>query len=206
MVANLTFKLRVNSNNQIEYSFYKKPMASNRCLQAETALNQNCLVRSLSNEVIRRLDSFSPGMPILDRVAVLDKYSQKLANSGHKTTSIRNIMVNGIRGYQRRVARCKAQGMPLHRSAHQSSGARRKKKLLAGTNWFRDAKKDEQQRWRASEADERLPGQDHPSTRIQSQSDREGRDCLGIYAVQQGPVEWCTMWEKQVQTMPTVRR
>ena len=32
----LDFKIRVNQFNQIEYSFYEKPMASNRCLQADT--------------------------------------------------------------------------------------------------------------------------------------------------------------------------
>ena len=83
-------------------------------------------------------------MPTEEKVAVMDMYGQKLANTGHKMPAIRNIMINGIRGFQRRVSRCKAQGVPLHRSAHQSSGTRRKKKLLARTNWFRDAQKDEQ--------------------------------------------------------------
>ena len=55
----LDFKIRVNRDNIIEYSFFEKPTASNRCLQADTALNQNCLIRLLSNEVMRRLDSFS---------------------------------------------------------------------------------------------------------------------------------------------------
>ena len=68
----------VNQFNQIEYSFYEKPMVSNRCLQADTALNHNCLVRSLSNEVMRRLDSFSPGMPISEKVAALDTFSRNL--------------------------------------------------------------------------------------------------------------------------------
>jgi hypothetical protein len=41
----LDFKIRVNSENIIEYSFYEKPTASNRCLQADTALNHNYLIR-----------------------------------------------------------------------------------------------------------------------------------------------------------------
>jgi hypothetical protein len=100
-------------------------------------------VRSLSNEVMRRLDSFSPGRPISEKVAVLDTFSQKLINSGHVISVVRNILVSGIRGYTRRVSRCLEQGIPLHRSAGQSSGARRKKKLLANSNWFREPSKDE---------------------------------------------------------------
>ena len=71
------------------------------------------------------------------RVAALDRFSQKLLNSGHKVETIRNILVSGIKGYKRRVARCKQQGLPLHRSAKQSAQSRRSKKLLARSNWFR---------------------------------------------------------------------
>ena len=45
----LDFQLRVTVNNIIEYSFYEKPTAPNRCLQADTALNHNSVIRSLSN-------------------------------------------------------------------------------------------------------------------------------------------------------------
>ena len=57
-------------------------MASNRCLQADTALNQNCLIRSLGNEVGRRLDSFSGSVGMGEKIGALDGFSQKLLNSG----------------------------------------------------------------------------------------------------------------------------
>ena len=58
-------------------------------------------------------------------------------NSGHTVKTIRNILVGGIKGFKRRVARSIERGEPLHRSAAQSSGARRSKKLLAKSQWFR---------------------------------------------------------------------
>ena len=64
----LGFKLRVSHRNIIEYCFFEKPTASNRCLQAETALNHNCMVKSLSNEVERRMDMISDTVPIMERV------------------------------------------------------------------------------------------------------------------------------------------
>ena len=79
----LDFKLRVNANNIIEYAFYEKPTTSNICLQSDTALNQNCLIRSLSNEVGRRLDSFSQTVSMEARILALNIFSQKLINSGH---------------------------------------------------------------------------------------------------------------------------
>ena len=138
----LDFKLRVNNNNVIEYAFYEKPMASNQCLQTDTALNQNCLIRSLGNEVIRRLDAFNETVEIEMRIDALDIFCQKMINSGHSIDTVRSILVSGVKGYDRRVARCKASGAPLHRSAAQSSGARRTKKLLAKTQWFRQESKE----------------------------------------------------------------
>ena len=64
----LGFKIRVSANNIIQYCFYEKPTASNRCLQAETALNHNCMMKSLANEVERRMDMISSSVPHQDRV------------------------------------------------------------------------------------------------------------------------------------------
>ena len=141
--------MRVNAENIIEYSFFEKPTASNRCLQEDTALNHNSLIMSLSNEVGRRLDNCSPSIPIQDKVEILDEFSQKLTNSGHSIKTVRTILVGGIKGFQRRVARSKERGEPLHRSSKQSAKSRRTKKLLAKTQWFR---KDEEssQRYEAS--------------------------------------------------------
>jgi hypothetical protein len=87
----LGFKIRVSKSNIIEYSFYEKPTTSNRCLQAETALNHNCLIRSLGNEVDRRLDGFTKSMGVREKVAALDTFSQKLIKSGHSLATVRNI-------------------------------------------------------------------------------------------------------------------
>ena len=55
----LDLKLKVDEANQVIYSFFEKPTGSDKCLQADTGLNQNCLIRSLSYEVMRRLANMS---------------------------------------------------------------------------------------------------------------------------------------------------
>ena len=50
----------------------------------------------------------------------------------------RDIVVNGLKGYKRKIARCLENKTPLHRSAAQSAKSRRTKKLLAKSNWFRN--------------------------------------------------------------------
>ena len=71
-------------------------------------------------------------------------FNQKLLNSGHKVATIRSILVSGIKGYKRRVSRCLAGNIPLHRSAGQSEDERRRKKLLARTQWFRSPGQDDE--------------------------------------------------------------
>ena len=41
----LDFKIRITTKNIVEYTFFTKPTASDVCLQADTAVNQNTLVR-----------------------------------------------------------------------------------------------------------------------------------------------------------------
>ena len=75
----------------------------------------------------------------------LDIFSQKLINSGHSLKTIRGILVSGISGHVRKVARCKKLGTPLYRSANQSANSMRTKKLLARSQWFRSSKEGDEE-------------------------------------------------------------
>ena len=97
----LYMKLRIDEANQVQYSFYEKPAGSDKCLQSTTALNQNCLIRSLNNEVMRRLANMSNHIPTKEKVSVLDRFSQKMANIGHCLAVVRRILVSGLKGHIR---------------------------------------------------------------------------------------------------------
>ena len=140
----LDMKLRITSRNTIQYSFFEKPTCSKLCLQSNTALNQNCMIQSLTNEVIRRLKNISESVPWTERIRVLDEFTQKMVNSGHSTPTIWKVLVGGIKGYERDVQRCKQTGNPLNRSAAYSARSRKRKKLLAKCNWFRESGKNDE--------------------------------------------------------------
>ena len=126
----LDIKLRVDEENQIQYTFLEKPTGSDKCLQASTALNQNCLVRSLNNEVMRRLGNMSDHIQMSDKVEVLDKFCQKMTNSGHTLEVVRRSMISGLRGHLRKVERCKQEGKPFHRTAAAIARSRKTGKNL----------------------------------------------------------------------------
>ena len=115
---------------------------ANKGLQATTALNQNCLMKSLSNEVMRRLANISEHLDRVERVKVLDEFSQKLVNSDHSMEVVRRTRVNGIKGHLGKVKRCKAEGKPFHRCAAGSAKSRKSKKLMQKQSWFKSKSKE----------------------------------------------------------------
>ena len=125
----LDMKMRVSEQNQVKYTFFEKPTASNKCLQATTALNQNYLMKSLSKEVMRRLANISEHMGNKEKVRVMDDFSQKMVNSGHTMEVVKKTLANGMKGHIRKVQRCKAEGKPFHRCEGSSARSRKQKKL-----------------------------------------------------------------------------
>ena len=65
----------------------------------------------------------------------------KLLRSGYKVSQVRQIIVSGIRGYQRKVDFAAENGYDLHRSANFSLVSRMKKKIFQKTQWFKGDKK-----------------------------------------------------------------
>jgi hypothetical protein len=78
---------------------------------------------------------------------VLEKFSQKMANSGHSTKFMKKILVMGITKYVRKLKASQLdQNDKDFKPLHQHSGTsvlRFKKKMMARQNWFKDEKKDD---------------------------------------------------------------
>jgi hypothetical protein len=98
---------------------------------------------SLSTEVIRRLLNTSEDVPDSVRCAILDRFAQKLMNSGYGLIQIRRISLVGIKGYEKMRRTAKVGGRKVNRSAGESSHMRVKKKLTAKREWFRKSRKSD---------------------------------------------------------------
>ena len=137
----LDTKLRVDGSNQVLHAFYEKPTNSNLTVQRRSAMGEDAKIQILSNDLIRRLMNNSEELGRGARTKVVDDYTQKLMNSGFKGEQLKRIIVNGIKGYEGKLRRCKEQGRRLHRTSTDSQGARVRKKLLAKANWFKNKKR-----------------------------------------------------------------
>ena len=102
-----------------------------------------CLLQKWKIKECMKSLYLSQTISVKDKVDMLNKFCQKMINSGHSVKSIRVVLVGGIRGYKRKLTRSLERGEPVHRSSQQSAGSRRTKKLLAKNKWFREEGKPE---------------------------------------------------------------
>ena len=142
--------------NIILYKFFEKPMSANTVLHVHTAMPEDGKIRCLSNDLTRRMLTTSERVDDETRRDIVDKYAQKLLNSGYSIEATRKIVIAGLKGYEKKLKNSRKPGGKLLRSAKESSSGRARKKLLERSEWFKDKEK-KRQREDSSDEDEDLP-------------------------------------------------
>jgi hypothetical protein len=99
----LDTEIKVTPRNKIEYSFFENPTNPNTVLHSRTAMAEGINVRSLTNEVIRRMLTTSRSTPQEVRNKIFDNMAQKMAISGYGLRQIRRVMLSGIKGYEKMI-------------------------------------------------------------------------------------------------------
>ena len=122
---------------KVKYMFFEKPMANSRVLNRKTAMSENGMVASLSQEVVRRCKNTSEELTQEQKNQVLDRYTEKLLTSGHSRKQAHRIMTAGLTGYERLLQKQKNGIANIHRPSSSGLAARNRKKLLSKTKWFK---------------------------------------------------------------------
>ena len=101
---------------------------------------------TLNQEMIRRMLNTSERLGMVWRLQIVDDYAQKLTNSGYDLPYTRKVIVGGLTGYERKLAlsldKTSPKWKPLHPGAKFDQSGRRKRKMMAKTNWFSKKKDD----------------------------------------------------------------
>ena len=133
----LDIMIRVEGNNTISYRYFEKPTTSNTMIQKRTALNENSKNQILANDLVRRLANTDDRQPNSVKEAVLDQFARKALTSGYSVIQTRRIVLNGLRGWERKKLRRTQDGLRIFRTGKESLSSRIKKKTTAKTTWFR---------------------------------------------------------------------
>ena len=72
-----------------------------------------------------------------ERKRVVDGYGVNLLNSRYEKEKVVDILVSGIRAYERTVKCCNMKGIGLYRTSKESTNSRRIKKLKGSKTLFR---------------------------------------------------------------------
>ena len=107
-----------------EYEFYSKDVSSKYCILEKSALDYSQKINILSNDLVRRLFNTKETISQSRKDEIVDEFSLKLLRSGYSIPSSRQILISGIRCFQRKVYHAKESGVPLHRSAQSTLGSR----------------------------------------------------------------------------------
>ena len=142
----LDLEIWVDQENRFMYQYYEKPMIPNTVLHRRSAMPEGTRRATLNQELIRRMVNTSEQVPMDTRLEIIDKYAGKLLNSEYPLDQTRNIIIGGLKGYERLLSLSRdienPKWKPLHLSAGWNSRNRRIAKLrskIPGTkvklNW-----------------------------------------------------------------------
>ena len=76
-------------------------MTPDMVLHSRSAMPEATRRSTLNQELIRRMVNTSEMIDMKERVAVIDKYAVKLMNSEYTLEQTRNIIIGGLKGYER---------------------------------------------------------------------------------------------------------
>ena len=73
--------IKVEEDNTVMYRFYEKETATNQTVQKSSAMEENCKIQILANDMVRRLANTREAVNNKEISRIVDGYGQKLLNS-----------------------------------------------------------------------------------------------------------------------------
>ena len=140
----LDFDLWVEEGNYLRYSFYEKPMKNPFCIMQQSAMSNKTKIQILSQDLVRRMLNVGDNVSQDERNKIVDDYTDRLIRSGYSEAQVRDIIVSGLTGYERKKTKAANEKAPLHRPAATTLNIRLHKKLTERENWFKNQKQKEQ--------------------------------------------------------------
>ena len=98
----LDIKIRVEKSNMVNFRYFEKPSTTNVMVQRRSAMEENSKIQILSNDLVRRLGNTGLRQEEGTMEEVIDQFGKKILTSGYSLTQARKILINGIRGWEKK--------------------------------------------------------------------------------------------------------
>ena len=87
---------------------------------------------------MRRMSNTTERLGQEDRDKIMNRFADKLRQSGYNRIQAREIITSGLKGYESRRRREMEGGVPIHRMKHSTQRGRDLRKMLTKNNWFKN--------------------------------------------------------------------
>ena len=125
---------------QVCFEFYRKPMAPNRVMLAESAQSWQQKRTTATQELIRRLLNTKKELNCRLKQTILNRYMELLKNSGYDEKFRKEILQSGIAGYNKILEADWSGKRPMYRSKawRQSAQGMEDQKVRKSKKWLGD--------------------------------------------------------------------
>ena len=123
------------------YTHYGKPMATKQVISARSAHPDQCKRSVHVCEIVRRCLNTSRKLEWSEHaVPHLDDYMNRMKRAGYHEAYRRDVLVNALNVYEKKVNESDSGGVPLNRGRKYKVLERRKEKLQKKRNWNKRSK------------------------------------------------------------------
>ena len=123
--------------DKVMYRHYRKRVANPLVIHQKSAMPSKVKRTCLTNEVIRIMRNTSRDVPDEVRRFFLSEFAQRLRMSGYPEQFRREILVAGLKGYDKQVRKSDNGECPLHRPKGYRMEERRRKKMIKRRAWYK---------------------------------------------------------------------
>ena len=123
--------------DKIRFRHYRKTMANPLVIHQRSAMPQKVKRACLTNEVIRILRNTSSELPNEVKKFFVSDFSHRMRASGYPESFRREIILSGIKGFEKQVKRDVNGECPLHRPKGYQRDKRDNEKALKRRAWYR---------------------------------------------------------------------
>ena len=138
----------LNKDGTVSHSFFEKDMKSQLVIEKDSAMSIRQKICILSNEVTRRLYNLESSLENLEEEVsrIMENFTRQCKNSGWGRREIKEMIISGYTGWQRRLERRKEQCGQEYRGAASSLPLRTRKKLTGREDWYKVTGNDKRER------------------------------------------------------------
>ena len=138
----LDVKAGIDSENKIEFLFYKKPMTNNLVTMKSSAMSMNQKMAILTQQCFTRLHNTSDNTRESEKVEILNCFMQDLKASGYSESERSNVLKGGMKAFRNIKIKEFLKIRPFYRSNSFEKVQRETLKNDKKKNWSKGKKCD----------------------------------------------------------------